>query len=86
MYTERKEMTRSAILQELETLPISDRLAIAEAALRSIRQEMQGQDDALDLPERKRQLATAAEALLQDYETDSELTSFTALDAEDFDA
>jgi hypothetical protein len=85
LYTERKEMTRSAILQELETLPISDRLAIAEAALRSIRQEMQGQDDALDLPERKRQLATAAEALLQDYETDSELTSFTALDAEDFD-
>ena len=39
------------------------------------------------LEERKRQdLATAAEALLADYQTDPELTAFAALDADDFHA
>lgn len=32
------------------------------------------------------QLAKAAKALLSDYETDEELTSFTSLDGEDFHA
>lgn len=32
------------------------------------------------------QLAAAAQALLADYETDPELTAFTALDGEDFHA
>jgi len=36
--------------------------------------------------DRKKILAQAADTLLQDYETDSELTSFTSLDAEDFHA
>ena len=35
---------------------------------------------------RKAQLASAACALLADYETDEELTAFTALDGEDFHA
>jgi metal-responsive CopG/Arc/MetJ family transcriptional regulator len=34
----------------------------------------------------KAQLATAARALLADYEKDEELTAFTALDGEDFRA
>lgn len=39
------------------------------------------------LEERKRQdLATAAEALLADYQADPELTAFAALDADDFHA
>ncbi len=38
----------------------------------------------LQLAERKRQeLAAAAQALLPDYQTDKELTAFTALDGED---
>jgi hypothetical protein len=36
--------------------------------------------------ERKKLLSQAADVLLQDYETDSELISFTALDGEDFHA
>lgn len=35
---------------------------------------------------RKQELAAAAQALLQDYIQDKELTSFTALDSEDFHA
>lgn len=34
----------------------------------------------------RKKLATAAQALLADYETDDELTGFTALDGEDFHA
>jgi hypothetical protein len=34
----------------------------------------------------REQLAAAAQALLADYETDDELTAFTALDGEDFHA
>jgi hypothetical protein len=38
----------------------------------------------LQLAERKRQeMAAAAQALLTDYQTDKELTAFTALDGED---
>ena len=37
-------------------------------------------------PSQSEQLAAAAQALLADYESDSELTAFTALDGEDFHA
>ena len=37
-------------------------------------------------PSRSEQLATAAQALLADYESDPELTAFTALDGENFHA
>ena len=36
------------------------------------------------VPSRNEQLATAAQALLADYESDPELTAFTALDGEVF--
>jgi len=35
---------------------------------------------------RQQELTQAAQALLADYQTDPELTAFTALDGEDFDA
>ena len=35
---------------------------------------------------RRSQLAAAAQALLDDYKTDKELTAFSALDGEDFHA
>jgi len=38
------------------------------------------------VPSRSEQLATAAQALLADYESDPELTAFTALDGENFHA
>ena len=77
-------MTRTEILEELGKLPMGERLAIAEAALHLVREEL-GKADAP--PERARkteQLAAAAEALLADYAPGGELASFTSLDAEDF--
>ncbi len=38
------------------------------------------------LEDRRRLLSQAADVLLIDYETGSEITSFTALDGEDFHA
>lgn len=73
------------ILEALKTLTLSERLTIVETALNLIREDLQKMDW-LPLPqvERKRQLALAAKALLSDYITDHELTSFTSLDSEAF--
>lgn len=72
------------ILKELKTFTIPERLAIVEAALRLIREDLQQAGEPLTRTERKRRLAAAAEALLQDYAAGGELTIFTALDSEDF--
>jgi hypothetical protein len=39
-----------------------------------------------EIEDRKRQLASAAEALLADYAAEGELTAFSVLDGEDFHA
>ncbi len=64
-----------------------------EALVRIARQEKRSLSDVVremldqQLSERKKEeLAAAAQALLQDYIEDKELTAFTALDAEDFHA
>ena len=77
-------MTQTEIMEELKKLTTVERLAVVEAALRLIREDLQEGDQSLTKIERKRQLAEAAKALLPDYTTDSELTAFTALDGEDF--
>ncbi|HID61684.1 MAG TPA: hypothetical protein EYP49_02890 [Anaerolineae bacterium] len=77
-------MTQIEILEELKRFTIPERLTIAEAALRLIREDLQQVKQPLTQAERKLQLATAAEALLPDYTASSELTVFTALDSEDF--
>ena len=77
-------MTQIEILEELKKLTTSERLAIVEATLSLIRQDLQKAEQLLGPTERKKQLSKAAEALLPDYETDSELTVFTTLDSEDF--
>lgn len=80
-------MTYTEILDAFNTLSLTERLTLMEAALQMIREELQ-QHEQLQLPaERERQaqqLAAAANALLPDYTSDRELTSFTALDGEDF--
>jgi hypothetical protein len=56
-----------------------------EAVLHLTRAELQQRLQQLSATdERTAQLAAAAQALLLDYTTDTELTSFTALDSEDF--
>ena len=72
------------ILKELKTFTIPERLAIVEAALRLIREDLQQVGKPITRTERKRQLDAAAEALLQDYAAGSELTIFTALDRGNF--
>jgi hypothetical protein len=77
-------MTRRKILEELEKLPMEERLAIAEAALHLIREELRKADAPLERAKKTEQLAAAAKALLPDYAAGSELTVFTSVDAEDF--
>ena len=77
-------MTRTEILDELQKLPMGERLAIAEAALHLIREELRKADVPPERAKRTEQLAAAAKALLPDYTLGSDLTVFTSLDAEDF--
>ena len=55
-----------------------------EAALHLMREELQQREQQSATSKGTEQLAAAAQALLPDYTTDTELTSFTALDSEDF--
>ena len=70
-------MTRTEILEELQKLPMAERLAIAKATLRLIRDELRKAEPALAGATKAEQLAAAAEALLPDYSGGSELTIFT---------
>jgi hypothetical protein len=79
-------MTQVQILEEIRRLPIPDRLAIIEDVLRLIRQDLPQAKQAQRQTDQKRQLTTAAKALLADYAAGGELTVFTALDGEGFHA
>ena len=62
-----------------------ERFAIIETALHLIREDLPQIEQPPNREERKRQLTVAAEALLQDYKSDSsELTIFSVLDSDDF--
>lgn len=78
-------MTESEIIELMKKLTPAERLSVVEATLRSIREEL---PQVQESPRRadKKQMAIAAEALLQDYTEGGDLTSFTALDSEDFHA
>lgn len=73
-------MDTSVILQTLPTLPTQDRLMIAETALKFIWQEQQS----LTPMQRKIQLMLAAITAISDYQPESDLLAFSALDGEDF--
>jgi hypothetical protein len=77
-------MTQGEILEELKHLTNAERLVIMEAAIRLIRADLQPASSLASSKEKKQQLANAAEALLQDYQSGDDLTAFTALDSEDF--
>ena len=79
-------MTQTEILRELKKLTSAERLAVAEAALTLVREDLQRTVRPLSRTQISQQLAAAAQALLRDYQTDPELTVFTALDSEDFGA
>ena len=77
-------MSQVEILKELKKLPTKERLAIMEAVLHLIREDLQQVEQPVVRVEKKRQLAAAAEALLPDYAPGGDLTIFTALDSEKF--
>ena len=78
-------MTHVGILEEFKKLKTTERLAIIEAALHLIREDLQLMEQPPAREERKQQLAAAAGVILPDYKSGGgELTIFTDLDGEDF--
>lgn len=67
-------MTATQLLLEINRLPLPERLRLVELTIHSIRQKPAGQPS----------MAEAAQQLLADYQSDPELTAFTALDGESF--
>jgi len=66
-------MRTQRIIDEIGKLPIDQRMLIIEEAIKAIR-----------LKKTRAQLSQAAGELLPHYVSDSELTTFTDLDLEDF--
>jgi len=79
-------MTHVEILEQIKKLSLKERLEVIDAAIHMLRDELTPRLHLLTPQDRKKLLSQAADALLQDYETDRELTSFIALDGEDFHA
>jgi hypothetical protein len=79
-------MTHAEILEQIKKLSLKERLEVIDAAIHLLRDELTHGAQGLTPQDRKKLLSKAANALLHDYETDSELTSFSALDGEDFHA
>lgn len=77
-------MTQTHIIQELKNLTTEERLEVIEAAIELIRAELHQTDNRASNKATKTQLTEAAEAMLEEYNTDEELTIFTSLDSEDF--
>ena len=67
-------MSTTQLLSEINQLPLPERLRLVEMAIHSIRQATPAKPD----------MAEAAQLLLADYQSDPELTAFTALDQESF--
>lgn len=75
-------MSTLEVLDQLEQLTNSERLAVIETATRLIREELA--DQARSAREQDRRLRAAAEAVKDLYEPGGELTEWTALGGEDF--
>ncbi len=79
-------MSQLEILDEIKKLPPDERYSIAEAVLQMDKQNA-GKvklESKLSRSERRKRAEKAAEALVEDYLNDSEVTAFTVLDGEDF--
>jgi hypothetical protein len=66
------------IIDAIKKLPLAEKLYIIELVFRDIRTET------LKIEQEEQQRRAAAALLLSDYQSDKELTAFTALDREDF--
>ena len=79
-------MTLADVSVELQHMTIAERLELIEMTLGLIRRDLQPQQPPHITPasDARARMAAAALLLRDDYETDPELTAFTALDGEDF--
>ena len=66
-------MDTMALIREAKNLPLKDKILLIEETLRSIR-----------LSTTSEQMNYAAESMIEEYNSNNELTAFTALDQEDF--
>ena len=66
-------MRTNDLIKAIQRLPISERIYVVEKTIHSIRTQ-----------EDKNIMKKAADSLISDYKTDTELKVFTALDFEDF--
>jgi hypothetical protein len=66
-------MKTKELIKEIQKLPVRKRIYVLERSMHLLRKQ-----------EEKSQMKKAAEALLDDYLTDKELTVFTNLEYEDF--
>jgi hypothetical protein len=76
-------MSTAELLEQLKQLTDVERLEVIEVATRLIRQGL-APDTADVATERDRRLRAAAAGVKEMYEPGSELTEWTALDAEEF--
>ena len=65
-------MTATAIIREINKLPLSEKLLLVEQTINAIKREQQ------------QELLQAVDLLYADYANDKELTAFSVLDAESF--
>lgn len=74
--------------EKVKHLSVAQKLALIETILQAIREDVAASDrrelSRLRRAAKRRTLAAAANELVNDYATDTELTIFTALDSEDF--
>ena len=66
-------MGTTELIREIQQLPVAKRILVIERTLKSIRES--------DL---RKKMKNAANSLLNDYLMDNELTSFTAIDFDNF--
>lgn len=66
-------MSKNELIEQIEQLPIQDRIYLVEKVVHSIRAQAEQEN-----------MTQAAESLYQDYKNDKELTAFTDIDRDKF--
>jgi len=66
-------MSKNELIEQIEQLPIQDRIYLVEKVVHSIRAQAEQEN-----------MTQAAESLYQDYKNDKELTAFTDIDRDNF--
>lgn len=77
-------MTQAQLLHEFSQLSLQQQIEVLQAALQIVGQHVQVGQHSIKEASDHQSLAEAAASLVDEYQHDEELTSFTALDGESF--